>query len=409
EMLTGSTPFEPSEEHHDAPLDPIALLLRQITQLPEPVSLRARWREIPEQLDRVIAKALAKKPEERYPSVEAFWQAIAQALPKAAQVKNYPPPHQLMGQKTRQDTSNAWAFDQATYTGPTSLAKKRDERAAQQLPSLRLSPPVMSFRQEPEHTEENSSMWLSNQKAAMFWWSEASAHEILSEDPTELDFSLSLEQPSMRKKRMLRRLPRKGLSPTYSTTRVLPTSSERLSILKSPESYTETSSFASLPSTHSSLVPTQHSSSKTDAPFQGDASSEQKVPQGMRELFARYPFPTLKAPTAEKDSFGEISGVFEHLPVVKANVEASLLSVQPLSESRQESTWETRDSLEATIQTQPCPSDRILRQEQDTLIEKIAPSEQQEVSEESGNISELLEEARETELYRREILAQDES
>ena len=36
--------------------------------------------DVPEALESVVLKALAKKPEGRYPSIDAFWSALRPAL-----------------------------------------------------------------------------------------------------------------------------------------------------------------------------------------------------------------------------------------------------------------------------------------------------------------------------------------
>lgn len=68
EMLTGSTPFAS---------DNLAQVIsRQIYQLPHPPSFGRPG--LPEQLDAVVLKALEKKVEDRYPTAEAFRQALEQ-------------------------------------------------------------------------------------------------------------------------------------------------------------------------------------------------------------------------------------------------------------------------------------------------------------------------------------------
>jgi serine/threonine protein kinase len=71
EMLTGSTPFT----GHIS-----TILTRQLSEAVEPPSQRAPHRNIPRALDRVVLRALAAAPAERYRSVTEFATAFAAAF-----------------------------------------------------------------------------------------------------------------------------------------------------------------------------------------------------------------------------------------------------------------------------------------------------------------------------------------
>jgi serine/threonine protein kinase len=74
ELLTGRMPFE-----HDH----VGVLMEQISSQPPP-SLRAFAPELTEGLDRVVARALQKKPEDRYQTCFEFWSEAKRALREAA-------------------------------------------------------------------------------------------------------------------------------------------------------------------------------------------------------------------------------------------------------------------------------------------------------------------------------------
>ena len=68
--LAGETPF--------ATASPMALLWAHFDE--QPPSLRERRPDLPASIDAVIARALAKEPEERYPSCGELAAAAAAAL-----------------------------------------------------------------------------------------------------------------------------------------------------------------------------------------------------------------------------------------------------------------------------------------------------------------------------------------
>jgi serine/threonine-protein kinase len=69
EMLVGELPFTADT--------PVAVLLKHLSDPPPPLHLRAP--DLPSALDKVLDRALAKRPEERYPSGAALVQAVEQA------------------------------------------------------------------------------------------------------------------------------------------------------------------------------------------------------------------------------------------------------------------------------------------------------------------------------------------
>ena len=81
EIFTGRLPFEDK--------DPIEQAMKHINQpVPPPRSLRS---EIPQQVEAVILKALAKNPEDRYPNGAALQKALSAAL-KSRTERGAPPP-----------------------------------------------------------------------------------------------------------------------------------------------------------------------------------------------------------------------------------------------------------------------------------------------------------------------------
>ncbi len=96
EMLVGRHPFiAPGQE---ATMSPLELLTAQMMQTPPSFKVAAPNLSIPSALEEATLKALAKKPEERFQSVEEFWQALAQAgansklTPELATTRSERPP-----------------------------------------------------------------------------------------------------------------------------------------------------------------------------------------------------------------------------------------------------------------------------------------------------------------------------
>ena len=94
QMLTGRLPFQAEE---------VAALAYQHAMTPPPRP-RDFNRQVPEALEKVVLRALAKKPEDRYPTAEAFAAAIREAVsPPAAQRRPQPP------QVARRRRAKPWA------------------------------------------------------------------------------------------------------------------------------------------------------------------------------------------------------------------------------------------------------------------------------------------------------------
>lgn len=75
EFLTGTPPFV------DA--DAVIVMAKHIRELPEPLSKKVTDRVFPASLERVVQRALAKSPEERFESAVAFDEALEQCLDDA--------------------------------------------------------------------------------------------------------------------------------------------------------------------------------------------------------------------------------------------------------------------------------------------------------------------------------------
>ncbi len=106
ELVTGKEPFEAET--------PVALLLKHINEpMPSARSLRS---ELPLSAERVIAKATAKRPEDRYPSASDFADDLASALRAPGQTA----------------TSTEDEADQPTLFNPDSLLKRIPTNPANQ-------------------------------------------------------------------------------------------------------------------------------------------------------------------------------------------------------------------------------------------------------------------------------------
>ncbi len=78
EMLTGSDPFGIQTIRSEEEL--LTVVFAQIHEAAKPIHELVPDLEIPEALDEAIAKALAKNPNDRYTTVEAFWHHITEAM-----------------------------------------------------------------------------------------------------------------------------------------------------------------------------------------------------------------------------------------------------------------------------------------------------------------------------------------
>jgi serine/threonine-protein kinase len=110
-LLTGLEPFQGNE--------PVALLYQVVHEAPRPPSALVPW--LGAGVDGVIARAMSKRAVERYPSITAFAQALAQALEAAAA-----PPLRLVpkppGMVTRRSTRRTRRGIRRRRTRPILLA-----------------------------------------------------------------------------------------------------------------------------------------------------------------------------------------------------------------------------------------------------------------------------------------------
>jgi serine/threonine-protein kinase len=90
-VLTGEPPFQAQT--------PVGVLTKHLHDAVVPPSERRRDLPIPPQADAIVLRAMAKRPEERFPSVDALRGAIGAALAElshpAARPHPTPPPHRL--------------------------------------------------------------------------------------------------------------------------------------------------------------------------------------------------------------------------------------------------------------------------------------------------------------------------
>ncbi|MBA3994944.1 MAG: hypothetical protein C0469_15605 [Cyanobacteria bacterium DS2.3.42] len=98
EMLTGERPFQ-HEEHR-------ALMLAHVTEPPIKLSAVRSDLQFPEELENVIAKALAKKPDARYADINEFWRSLKDACKG---IKS-PPPSKGPSKKVESVKVDAFEF-----------------------------------------------------------------------------------------------------------------------------------------------------------------------------------------------------------------------------------------------------------------------------------------------------------
>ncbi|MCC6214709.1 MAG: serine/threonine protein kinase [Polyangiaceae bacterium] len=87
EMLTGDVPFRRPT--------PIATMTAHLVDPPEPASKRAPGARLPPALDAVVLHALAKRPEDRYPTAAALSSALVRASEAPADTGSVAPPPDL--------------------------------------------------------------------------------------------------------------------------------------------------------------------------------------------------------------------------------------------------------------------------------------------------------------------------
>jgi serine/threonine protein kinase len=111
EMLTGNVPFRSKT--------PIGMMSAHLTQTPEPPSRRAPHRRIAPALEAVVMHALAKAPDERYPSAAALAQALRKASCHPDDVTSTrPPPASEVTDLGTRDTEDAVRITALRLTEP---------------------------------------------------------------------------------------------------------------------------------------------------------------------------------------------------------------------------------------------------------------------------------------------------
>ncbi len=73
EMLAGTLPF-------DGELDPLQLIMKQLGE--EPIPLRQRRPELSSELEAAVMRMLRKVPGERFPTLDAAWEALSKGVPE---------------------------------------------------------------------------------------------------------------------------------------------------------------------------------------------------------------------------------------------------------------------------------------------------------------------------------------
>ena len=90
ELLTGETPFVPRDPAKQEELSVMEIMTAHLNTKPPPIQSKSPLqRTIPWAMEAVIQRSLAKRPEERFGSVEEMEQAFLQALPESQQPGNY--------------------------------------------------------------------------------------------------------------------------------------------------------------------------------------------------------------------------------------------------------------------------------------------------------------------------------
>ena len=128
EMLAGRTPFS-AEKQHTAN-EPMALLLAHLTQEPASLLKKAPWLSLSPNLDQAILRALAKDPQDRYPSADLFWQELLQHIPPSTLQAPLLSPRDLLGLDAGGFSGDAWLAaegltDSEKFSPPPARRKQR--------------------------------------------------------------------------------------------------------------------------------------------------------------------------------------------------------------------------------------------------------------------------------------------
>lgn len=104
EFLVGETPFVPRDPDEQDEISVMEIMSAHLNKPPPPLeSKQIPGRQIPPALERVVRKSLAKKPADRYASVEEFEQAFLQALPDAHRPGSYLSSVQFSGESVAKE------------------------------------------------------------------------------------------------------------------------------------------------------------------------------------------------------------------------------------------------------------------------------------------------------------------
>jgi serine/threonine-protein kinase len=165
EMLAGRVPFAPDPDTHPD----VSLRRKQVSEIPPPPS--AYYPGIPSQLDQLVLRALAKRPEQRYQSAAEFKQAILAldsqlglGLRESATTRSFdtdrvaPPTEGVEAQTTAAATAAATNSKSAYYAPATNVA------GARQMTNETITP----------QTRSSKAMWFAGAAtlvlAAMVAW-----------------------------------------------------------------------------------------------------------------------------------------------------------------------------------------------------------------------------------------------
>lgn len=126
ELLTGSVPFRG---------DSVLSVLYRVAHL-DPPRASETMPGLPAAVDAVLARALAKQPEQRYPSTLEFARALGEALGRPAPIPSWLP------EPRRSQPAGARSPIAATMLGPSGTTRPQGSAAAEPITSVRSRPAV---------------------------------------------------------------------------------------------------------------------------------------------------------------------------------------------------------------------------------------------------------------------------